>query len=88
MGGHHPAGAVRPAGGHCSSAPQGVNLFSELFYAAADKPEWHAARFTVYDTDALDAAEVEQLRAEMPENSFAREYLCDFAASGDEQVLS
>lgn len=68
--------------------PKGVNLFSELFYAAADKPEWHAARFTVYDTDALDAAEVERLRAEMPENSFAREYLCDFAASGDEQVLS
>lgn len=70
--------------------PSGINLFSELFYGAQDRPDWHAARYTVYDTGALDAAEIERLRDPlvMPENSFAREYLCDFAAAGDDQLLS
>jgi hypothetical protein len=70
--------------------PKGVNLFSELYFGAANKPDWHAARYTVYDTGALDKDEVERLRS--PEvtspNVFAREYLCDFAAAGDDQVLS
>lgn len=68
--------------------PSGVNLFSELFFAAETKPDWSAARYTVYDTDAIDADEVERLRRDMNETSFAREYLCDFAAAGDDQLIS
>jgi Terminase large subunit, T4likevirus-type, N-terminal len=68
--------------------PSGINLFSELYYKANDLPDWHAARFTVYDTGALDEKEVERLRKEMPEASFAREYLCDFSASGEDQLIS
>lgn len=68
--------------------PHGINLFSELFYAAAGKPDWHAARFTVYDTNALDPGEVARQRAEMPENAFAREFLCDFSAAGNDQLIS
>lgn len=70
--------------------PRGVNLFSQLYYRAkAGTPGWHAALWTVHDTDALDPAEVERLRTGgMPENSFAREYLCDFTASGDDQLIS
>lgn len=68
--------------------PAGINLFSELYYDAQSKPDWHAARYTVYDTDALDPGEVERLRnGGMPEQSFAREYLCDFSAAGDDQVI-
>lgn len=70
--------------------PAGINLFSELFYKATGQDGWHAARYTVDDTQALDADEVERLRnpAVMPEQSFAREYLCDFTASGDNQLIS
>lgn len=68
--------------------PQGVNLFSELYFAAlAGKSDWFAARYTVYDTEALDPDEVARLRKDMSESSFAREYLCDFAAAGADQLI-
>lgn len=68
--------------------PNGINLFSQLYFGAANKADWFAARYTVYDTDALDAREVERLRGEMSEASFAREYLCDFSAAGTDQLIS
>lgn len=68
--------------------PQGVNLFSELYYKAQITPEWYADLFTVYDTDAIDADEVARLKRDMNETSFAREYLCDFTASGEDQLIS
>lgn len=68
--------------------PSGVNLFSELFYRAKQIAEWHSALFTVYDTDAIDKNEVIRLRRDMSETSFAREYLCDFSAAGDDQLIS
>ena len=68
--------------------PNGINLFSQLFFGAAGKPEWYAAVYTVYDTEALDPAEVERLRQDMSEQSFAREYLCDFSAAGTDQLIS
>lgn len=68
--------------------PHGINLFSELFFKAATLPDWCALRFTVDETGALPAKEVKRLRAEMSENVFAREFLCDFTASGDDQLIS
>lgn len=68
--------------------PQGINLFSELYYRAEALPDWHCARYTVFDTNAIDAEEVERLRRDMNETSFAREYLCDFTAAGDDQLIS
>jgi hypothetical protein len=68
--------------------PAGINLFSELFYRAGSLPDWYAARYTVHDTDALDAEEVARLQRDMPEQAFAREYLCDFSAAGDDQLIS
>ncbi len=68
--------------------PQGINLFSELYYRAEALPDWHCARYTVFDTNAIDAGEVERLRRDMNETSFAREYLCDFTAAGDDQLIS
>ena len=67
--------------------PKGLNLFSRLYFDAQAKPDWHHARYTVYDTQAIDAAEVVRLRADMSENAFSREYLCDFTASGDNQLM-
>ena len=68
--------------------PSGINLFSELYYRASSLPDWNAARYTVYDTNAIDAAEVERLKRDMPETAFAREYLCDFNAAGEDQLIS
>lgn len=68
--------------------PQGVNLFSELFFKAQSTPEWHSAKFTVHDTGSIDPDEVARLERDMSETSFAREYLCDFSAAGDDQLIS
>jgi hypothetical protein len=67
--------------------PKGVNLFSQLFFSARDKADWHAALYTVHDTDSLPPSEVVRLQAEMSELSWRREYLCDFSAAGDEQLI-
>ena len=68
--------------------PSGINLFSEIYYRAESLPGWHAARYTVYDTNAIDDDEVERLKRDMNETSFSREYLCDFTAAGDDQLIS
>ena len=71
-----------------TGTPNGVNLFSEIFYKAQKLPDWHAAIYTVYDTDAVAASEVLRLRRDMTETSFSREYLCDFNASAEDQLIS
>lgn len=68
--------------------PHGINLFSELFFKARDLSGWHAALYTVYDTDSLDPDEVERYRRSVDENTFRREMLCDFSAAGDNQLIS
>jgi hypothetical protein len=68
--------------------PAGVNLFSELFYRAQSLTDWHSALYTVYDTESIAADEVERLKRDMPETAFQREYLCDFTAAGDMQLIS
>lgn len=85
---------IRPAlsdrAGWCwfIGTPKGINLFSVLFFAADGKADWARARYTVHDTDALPPAEVAKLHAELDAQAWAREYLCDFAAAGDDQLLS
>ena len=68
--------------------PNGINLFSELFFKARNLPDWMARRYTVDDTDALDPKEVGRLKRDMAEPAFAREYMCDFSAAGDNQLIS
>ena len=67
--------------------PKGINLFSSLYFGASTREEWASARYTVYDTDALDPVEVQRLKDSMADASFAREYLCDFSAAGDDQLI-
>ena len=68
--------------------PSGINLFSELYYKAIEEDDWTAARYTVFDTDSLHPDEVTRLKRDMSETSFAREYLCDFSAQGDDQLIA
>lgn len=68
--------------------PSGVNLFSELFYKAKKAKDWYSAIYTVYMTDSLKPEEVERLKRDMSEAAFAREFMCDFTAAGDAQLIS
>jgi hypothetical protein len=68
--------------------PKGINLFSELYFKAANEPDWFSSKYTVYDTHSIDPEEVVRLKRDMSETSFAREYLCDFTAAGDDQLIS
>ena len=68
--------------------PSGINLFSELYYKAINEDGWTASRYTVFDTDSLHPDEVTRLKRDMSETSFAREYLCDFSAQGDDQLIA
>lgn len=68
--------------------PKGINMFSSLYFAAENRPDWARALYTVHDTDALDPDEVVRLQGAMSETAWAREYLCDFSAAGDDQLIS
>jgi len=68
--------------------PSGINLFSEIYYRSDSLPEWYAGKYTVYDTNAINPDEVTRLKRDMSETSFSREYLCDFSAAGDDQLIS
>ena len=68
--------------------PNGINLFSELFYKGRTKADWSSRVYTVHETGVYTQEAIDTLRADMPETSFKREYLCDFGASGEDQLIS
>ncbi len=68
--------------------PRGMNLFSEIFYGAQGKQDWYAGLYTVYDTQAISASEVEAAKREMASEQFAQEFLCDFSAGNESALLS
>ena len=73
--------------------PKGVNLFSQLYFRAAElqaagDPDWAALSFPVTATNALPPAEVERLRREQSDNVFRQEFLCDFSASTDNVLIT
>jgi Terminase large subunit, T4likevirus-type, N-terminal len=68
--------------------PKGLNLFSELYFKAKNDPEWYAASYTCYQTDALVPEEIERAKKEMSEAQFRQEMLCDFSASSENRFIS
>jgi len=68
--------------------PGGINLFSELYYAALSNSDWYAAKYTIYDTKVFTSDEIEQLKSSMSEREFRQEFLCDFLASSDDSLIS
>jgi hypothetical protein len=71
--------------------PKGVNLFSELYYAALKDPEWFAKSYDVYQTQAIDPTELMLMKSGatgMTENQFRQEMLCDFSASVENQLIT
>lgn len=69
--------------------PSGVDLLHELWSRGErGEPGWTSKRYTVHDTGALDPDEVARLERTMAPLSWRREYLCDFSAQGEAQLLS
>lgn len=73
--------------------PKGVNLFSTLYYHALKAREegnedWAALAFDCYATNALPQEEIGRLRAELTDNKFRQEMLCDFTASADDSLIT
>ncbi len=68
--------------------PKGLNLFHEIYQTALKEPDkWYAGLFAAQDTGVIEAEELEQLRSEMGENSFRREFLCDFNSDTDSNFI-
>jgi hypothetical protein len=68
--------------------PKGINLLSERYYSAEVDPTWYAQRFDITQTGALDEAELAKMRANMTDQQWRQEMLCDFDASSDETLIS
>jgi hypothetical protein len=72
--------------------PKGVNLFSELFFGAATPGKradgWSSRVYTVYDTGVFSDDQIESFKSNQPDTTFRREFLCDFSAAGDNQLIS
>jgi phage terminase large subunit-like protein len=68
--------------------PAGINLFSELYYAALADPTWYHSKLTCYDTDVYTPEQIESIKAKMGERAFRQEMLCDFMASTDNTLIS
>lgn len=72
--------------------PKGVNLFSEMYetarrLSAQGNADWCAMLYRVDETNAVPAAELEKLRAEMSDNAYRQEFLCDFSAASDDVLI-
>lgn len=68
--------------------PKGINLFSQLYFKAMGDPEWYAGCYTCEQTGAVPKDELELARRTMTPSSYAQEYLCDFEASSDNNLIS
>lgn len=60
------------------STPKGFNHFYDLYNLELKDTDFKSFHFTSYDNPHLDPAELDKSRAEMPEDSFAQEFLADF----------
>lgn len=72
--------------------PKGQNLFAQLYELArreqkAGNPDWCAMLYRVDQTHAVPDEELAALKAEMSENAYKQEFLCDFAAASDDVFI-
>ena len=68
--------------------PKGINLLSERYFAAQADPTWYAQSFDFTQTNALDEGELAKMRANMTDQQWRQEMLCDFDASSDETLIT
>ncbi len=66
--------------GHCLfiSTPKGFNHFYDLYNLQAKDSDYKSFHFTTYDNPFIPVEEIEKAKIELPENTFAQEYMADF----------
>lgn len=72
--------------------PKGINLFSQTYDSALSlmakgNEDWVAMLYSVDQTGVIEPKELESLKAEMSENEFRQEFLCDFNAAADNALI-
>ncbi|MDR2007000.1 MAG: terminase family protein [Acidaminococcales bacterium] len=67
--------------------PKGQNVFFEKYREALSTEGWFAGLFRADETGVLPEEELEALRAEMSDNQFRQEMLCDFTAAADNVLI-
>lgn len=69
--------------------PKGVDAFSEVYYRALRlEGKWSANRLTIYDIDLFSKEQIKEIRDSMSPKAFAREFLCDFEAGDEDQLIT
>ncbi len=63
---------------HFIGTPKGFNHFYDLYEEAGRKKDWQNFHCSSYDNPILDRAEIDSIRAEETEDTFAQEYLAEF----------
>lgn len=58
--------------------PKGFNHFWELYESAAERDEWGRFHFTSYDNQYFSKEEIDRIRKDTDEDTFAQEYLAEF----------
>lgn len=58
-----------------------ANLFYEYWMSSEGKDHWYRQLLTCEDTDAIEPAELERLKADMDEGEFLQEMMCDWDAA-------
>lgn len=69
------------------STPRGYNHFHDLYEFARTSDLWHTSRLTVYDTQVIPAAVLDEEKKTMPEELFRQEFECDFSAANVGAIL-
>ena len=63
-------------------------LYKMYREASKDPASWYVAKIKASETDAIHHGELEQMKAQMGENEYARELECDFSVEGHDQFVS
>lgn len=68
--------------------PKGQNIFRELYERGLKGDDgWASAIYRADETGVIEENELRSLKAEMSENAFRQEFLCDFNAESDDVLI-
>lgn len=72
--------------------PKGINLFSQLYFAALDKPDWYAGIYPASKSLGvlpwITQKELDAAREDMTDAKYRQEFMCDFGAASDNVLIT
>ena len=68
--------------------PKGINLFHELYTLGQTAKGWVSKIYRADETGVIPQSELDDARAVMSDNQYRQEFLCDFAASTDNVLIT